>query len=343
MNTQRWRAYGAQLLGRLANLYDKVRHTNKKDSIIFLVCLAISTAMWLLLALSEVYTARITVPVKFTNVPDDRIIVSELISNIEMEVEAAGFSLVSYRIFSGFNTLKINLSGFTDNNTSTNLTISDTYLKDQLTAKLSSQDRLVKIRPERISVLYSAKQYKKVPIVVNDSLSFRKQYFLANKAVVTPDSVELFGPAVYLEQINQISTNAISLTDVHESVNQKATLILPDSVNDVSLNTKEVTITWNVDQYTEGTTKVGITALGLNKNQSVRFFPDSVSLTYQVGLKQFEQITSSMFTVEADFSDSLIWKNMAKIRLKPNTSSDKVAAIRIQPASVEFLFSKTDK
>lgn len=338
MNLKHWRTYAAQLYSSLANLYDKVRHTNKKDSIIFLICLAISTAMWLLLSLSEVYTARITVPVKFINVPEDRIIVSNLISEIEMEVEAAGFSLVSYRIFSGFNALQINLSEFA-HNTASKLEIPDNYIKDQLTTKLSSQDRLVKIRPENIGVLFSAKQYKKVPVLVNDSLSFRKQYFLASKVQVSPDSVQLFGPAIYLSKINHIVTNELVLTDMHETTRKQASLLLPDSVNDVSISTKKVDVTWQVDQFTEGTTKVGIQALGLAKQQAVRFFPDSVSLTYQVGLNQFEKITPSMFTVEADFSDSLVWKNMAKIRLKPNTSSDKVTSMRIQPASVEFLFS----
>jgi YbbR domain-containing protein len=343
MNTQRLREYSALFIEQLKSVYAKVRHTNKKDSIIFLICLAISTAMWLLLSLSETYTARITVPVKFTNVPNDRIIVSELISNIEMEVEAAGFSLVSYRLFSGFNPLNIDLENSTSNNEGNSLTIEDTYLKDQLTNKLSSQDRLVKIRPEKISIAYSTKQYKKVPVVINDSLTFRKQYFLAEKVLIKPDSVELFGPAIYLEKIDRISATQVILSDVHESVSKKLNLILPDIVNDVSLNTTVVDATWMIDQYTEGTVEVGVNSLGLKKHQSVRFFPDSVLLTYQVGLKQFEQITPSMFTVEADFTDSLVWKNMAKIRLKPNSSSDKVSYLRIQPAAVEFLFSNTSK
>jgi hypothetical protein len=343
MNTERLREYSALFIGQLKALYAKVRHTNKKDSVIFLICLAISTAMWLLLSLSEIYTARIAVPVEFVNVPTDRIIVSELINELEMEVEAAGFSLVSYRLFSGFSPLKIDLDNATKNEEGNSVTIVDNYLKDQLLNKLSSQDRLVNIRPEKINIVYSSKKYKKVPIVVNDSISFRKQYFLSKKVTTKPDSVELFGPEVFLAKIEKIGTSQIKLTDVHESVSKQLNLILPDSINDVSLNTKRVNVTWSVDQYTEGTAKIGIKALGLKKHQSVRFFPDSVLLTYQVGLNEFEKISPSMFSVEADFSDSLVWKNMAKIRLKPSTKSDKVSYLRIQPVAAEFLFSNTNK
>jgi len=343
MNTERLREYYALFFRNLKALYDKVRHTNKKDSVIFLVCLAISTAMWLLLSLSEIYTARITVPVEFVNIPADRIIVSELISELEMEVEAPGFSLVSYRLFTGFNPLEIDLENSIKNGEENSMTIVDTYLKDQLINKLSSQDRLVTIRPEKINITYSSKKYKKVPIVVNNSISLRKQYFLSKKVTTNPDSVELFGPEVFLEQIESIGTFQIKLTDVHESVSMQLNLVLPDNINDVSLNTKSVNVTWSVDQYTEGTAKIGIKALGLKKHQSVRFFPDSVLLKYQVGLNEFEKISPSMFSVEADFSDSLVWKNMAKIRLKPSTTSEKVSYLRIQPVAAEFLFSNTNK
>lgn len=342
MNKEKWRLRISHAYSQLVVVYDKIRHTNKKDTAIFLICLAISTTMWLLLSLSEVYTAQVRIPVTFSNIPNDRVVVSDLIDAVDIEVEAAGFSLVSYRLFSSFNPLEIDLSAFQVSSAVKKFRIPSTFINDQLSSHLGSQDRLVKVRPDSIFIEYSAKEYKKVPVVVTDSLAFRKQYFLENKVSTSPDSVELFGPAIYLAQISFVQTAPIAFTDVHETIVKDVQVMIPDSLKDVSVNVPRVTATWSVDQYTEGKVMIPISALGAPKNRIVKFFPDSAELTYQVGLNHFEQINANMFHVQADFSDTLTWKNRAKIRLKNTLAPAKVSYVRIHPTSVEFLFKQKE-
>ncbi|MFT6843863.1 MAG: YbbR domain-containing protein [Flavobacteriales bacterium] len=327
---------------QLKLIYHKITHVNRKNTIIFVICLGVSTAMWLLMSLSETYVASVKVPVEFSNFPKDKIVISTMLKEVEMDVEAAGFSLVSYRLFSSFNPLHIDLSLVEDDKTDKKITVSSQFIKEKLSQQLSSQDRLIRLKPETIQLEYSQKEYKKVPVVVHDSLQFRKQYFLDQAVQVMPDSVELFGPRIILDKINKIETAVVHITDVHQTLSKDIVVAIPDSLKDLSINVKTVKATWLIDQYTEGNCNLAITSKGLPRNQTVKFFPDSVRITYQVGLNHFDQINPNMFVVEADFSDSLTWKNRAKIRLKTVQAPSTVTYSRIQPAAVEFLFKENN-
>lgn len=324
----------------IERLYVLLKQTNRKNTVIFLVCLGISTTMWLLLALSETYTAAVRVPVRFEQVPSDRVVVSSLLSEIEMDVQAPGFSLVSYRLFSSFNTLTINLADFRVAKEVTNVNIPASFIKNQLEGQLSTQDQLIAIHPDTISIKYSVKQYKKVPVVVKDSLSFRRQHFLANLVNVVPDSVVLYGPSLTLQQIDTLFTEQVMVSDVHETFSKSLKLMMADSIQQVSVDTTQVKATWEIDQYTEGKFVLPVISKGLEKSKSVKLFPDSVQVIFQVGLKSFDNLSRELFEVSADFSDSLTWKNRTKIRVSVTKQPDLVRHVRIQPNSVEYLFEE---
>lgn len=343
MDLAKIKAFIEQMFSQLVSLYTKVIYTNKRDTIIFLVCLAISSTMWLLLALSENYTATITVPLEFKNFPEDRIVVSELPSEMEMDVEAAGFSLISYRLFSSFNEVVLDLGDLRVSKNAKHYSVATSFFENQLIEQLSSQDRLITIYPDSLSIDFSPKVFKKVPINVDDSLQFRRQFFLEDKVQVKPDSVTLYGPAMYLKNLSEVKTSRITLTDLHEPQSKDLSLVLPDSISDVSLDTETVNCFWNIDQFTEKVITVKVNTVLSQEHKSVKLYPDSVEIVCQVGLKNFEKVTPSMFSVVADFDDSLTWKGMQKVRLKLAQSSEDVDFVRIRPTAVEYLFKNNSR
>ena len=64
---------------------------------IFIFCLVLSSVFWMLSKLSRTYTVTIDLPIRYENLPDDRIWLLDESPRIVLEVEAYGFALVGYR------------------------------------------------------------------------------------------------------------------------------------------------------------------------------------------------------------------------------------------------------
>ena len=69
----------------------------------FLLCLVIASFFWLINALNGNYTKTITVPLKFINLPSDRVLANELPKSFNVDIKATGIKLL-------FLTLKENLN-----------------------------------------------------------------------------------------------------------------------------------------------------------------------------------------------------------------------------------------
>jgi hypothetical protein len=69
-----------------------------KRVIVFLGCLAISTFLWFLNALSKDYETTLIYPVKYVNLPDKRFLANDPPSNLELTIQAHGFTLLKNKV-----------------------------------------------------------------------------------------------------------------------------------------------------------------------------------------------------------------------------------------------------
>ena len=70
----------------------------KKISNQFLLFLGVSALIWLLITLSKEYTSSLDLYVKFTNVPQDKMLVNNNVQQIKVDVKASGFKIIRTRI-----------------------------------------------------------------------------------------------------------------------------------------------------------------------------------------------------------------------------------------------------
>jgi len=72
--------------------------TDRKSAVIFLACLLLSVAFWLLLSLSAESQETLVLKVQYRNLPDDKVLTEELPNDVKVVVVAEGFTLMGYKL-----------------------------------------------------------------------------------------------------------------------------------------------------------------------------------------------------------------------------------------------------
>jgi hypothetical protein len=89
---------------------------NNQRLIIFIICLILATILWFLNALSKNYTTQIAYPVRYIELPKNKFIINEPPSNLQLRVNAHGFTLLRYKLHMAFYPVELNVSEIIEEN-----------------------------------------------------------------------------------------------------------------------------------------------------------------------------------------------------------------------------------
>lgn len=312
---------------------------NKKVATFF-ICLCISSFLWLINALNRNYTKTISIPVRYINLPKNKILSVELPKFIQAEVKTTGAKLM----FIGFNQSKneiiIDASAVLNKNKNLRTVAINTALTVGSFAKiLNTEVELIKVKPDSIYFSFGKSYQKVVPVRPTILINFDPFYNYTNKVKITPSFVTLFGDSTVLSSIDSINTEKIVLNDFNSNISQKAKLNIPEELTQrVGLSSDEVLLEINVDKFTEKIVEVPLEAINVPANFQLRTFPDKVTLKLQVPMSEFEKLNPSLFKVVVDYKDSQSNKNKLKVSVIKAPANIKIT--KISPEKVEYLLRK---
>ena len=84
----------------------KIRHLLlSKDVLVFFFFLLVSALFWFVIALDKTYHERITIPIRYVNVPQNIAIVNQIPSSLELKIKDKGLNLWTYQQSNAFDTL----------------------------------------------------------------------------------------------------------------------------------------------------------------------------------------------------------------------------------------------
>jgi hypothetical protein len=119
-----------------------LRNFNLKENnrpLIFLVCLMIATVLWLVKAMEKHYESTVSMPVEFTNLPQDKVLVNTPPSRLIIKLKASGFTLLRQKFGLTLIPINFNVKLFT-NNALENKNLTDFFvLSDKYTSQIANQ------------------------------------------------------------------------------------------------------------------------------------------------------------------------------------------------------------
>jgi hypothetical protein len=301
-----------------------------KDVVIFSFFLLLSFMLWYLNSLEKDVEYEFKYPVRYGNLPEERVLAEDLPSRLELFLKLAGnhspvildVSTINYRRVPGSRTLSyyIITSG----------------LIPQLKNQLRAECQIISIKPDTLFFSFDMIISKKVQVVADVDVITERQYLIKGNIIVEPDTITISGPKRILDTIKTVKTRHKKLKGVNETIT-KSVAIAASKEYDVS--DKKVVLKIPVEQFTEAEIHVPIKILNSPDSINIKIFPDAVTVKCLVAVSDYKKIEEIPFEVVLDLSKADL-NSSEKIPVEIRNIPPFVSSLRVTPAKVDFLIEK---
>jgi hypothetical protein len=328
-----------QLKENIKNILKKGKIKADKRLVIFLFFVFLSTIFWFLNKLDQEYETEITLPVRYSEFPSDKILVNELPDFFKLRVKSHGYRLLEYKISNRFLPFPINVNGLT-------LRFNSRTSDDQLYALtrnlnvdvkrwLDSEIEILAISPDSLYFDFADRIFKKVPVKSNLKIVPATQFMVRGEIKFSPDSVTISGADPIVDTINEVYTQGKELLDLNTSYTNDIKL---KEIDAIDFSVDEVDVNIEIEKFTEGTQKVKLNIINVPDSLILRTFPNDISVSYFVALSDYDKVLPQLFEAIVDFSE--INNNDSKLSVKIINSPEYINTMRFNPEKVEYIIEK---
>lgn len=335
-----WSGFFIYLQNLWVNLLDWLdRVRQDRNVIIFLAFLVISTGFWFLNALRKDYTATLTYPVRFENIPDDMMLPDELKSKILLKVRAGGFVILRYQLSNTFLPLTFDVSEMKAWS-SGDVKGVYTVTKDghnRIVGQLSQGMELIEIEPDTLFVPLWERGTAKVPVKIETQLTFEKQFLQAGPVLLKPDSVEIYGPRKLIDSLEYIEARPLVFENIADTISTMVNLNFPPQIKS---SVKRVAAMIPVEPFTELNVSVPLRINGLPDSLRIKTFPSEIQISFRVGISKYEKIDRNMFRAVVDLEQVFNEERPDRLKVRMERIPEHVESLNFSPIFVEYLLEK---
>ena len=309
---------------------------NKKISKSFIGFLIASVLIWLLITLSKEYTATSTLPVKYTNISQNKLLQKEPTKEIDILVKSSGFNILRSRF--GHKSLALSANKLIRKSSSKYYFLT----KNQFIAiqkQLRSGVQLQEIALDTIYLEIGSLISKKVALKPNLEINYHIGYDILETVSIKPDSILISGPESQIEIIKAINLELLKLDDVMSDFSEDVKIILPKNSSNIKVNSNFTTISGKVEKFTEGTFQIPFKVDNLPEGIELTTLNKTVEVVFVVGLSNFDKIDKNFFKVVCDYNISKE-NNLSYLIPKVTTKSSFIKSFKVIPNKIDFLIQK---
>ncbi|WP_335964348.1 YbbR-like domain-containing protein [Galbibacter sp. PAP.153] len=305
----------------------------KPKASIFLMFLVVSIFIWFLISLSDTYISHVNFKLNYSGLPEDKLILGTPKKNLEVNIETSGFKILNYRIFK--RDLYLPLSDFTQQKNKYYM------LPQDIEEAIATQYKSIIVRriaADSLILNLGVNKKKQVKVVANVELDFAEDHQLRDSLLVEPDSVWVRGPEDVVDKVKLIETEEKEYKNIQEDFEHELKLMVPDSVADLELETKQVNVLGKVERYTEKIVLVPVQVKNLPNKINLKLYPDKVKVLCKAPISELKKVNESTFKIICDYknvSDSSTYL-IPEISEKPGF----ISSATILDRKVEFLIKK---
>jgi YbbR domain-containing protein len=173
---------------------------------------------------------------------------------------------------------------------------------------------------------------KRVPVKEKIEIQFKPQFDLKDSVSISPNEVEITGPAAVLDTVSYLYTKPESFEKLDADIEKMIEIIVPEKT---VIRPEKVMLKIPVERFTEKKIKIPISVKNKPADKYLKLFPSEVELITLVGLSEFENVKNSNFEVFVDFEKIDQSNENLSVSVRSNVSQLKI--IRFTPESVEYL------
>ena len=308
------------------------RFLTTKDFLVFLLFLGISTALWALQALRKNYETTVNMPIAYVNLPKDYIITNELPDHLKLTIEGKGSDLVRYRYGRVLSPLQIDMEEVVNGRRKV---ATSSYI-GSIHKQIKSETNIRRIYPDSILYVLEKQKKKLVQVALDAEIELEQQYTLSDSIQITPSRITAYGPQSELSKLDTVHTEQLVLEDVRDTITKTIAL---RSIRNVRYSDSVITVKIPSEKFTEKSIQMPISIKNVPSNYTLRIFPSSTTISYQVGLSSYEKVDASSFSLYVDFKEAK--KNgKDKLKVKFGKKSTKAFNVKLKPESIDYIIEE---
>ncbi len=313
---------------------------SNNNTFVFMICLMVSILFWVLKALSEDYRTEVEFPIEYARIPDNYALYGERPNELVATIEDAGYAIIRYRFAYVFSSLKIDVSGYFQENDSIvrdgKITLSQQVLKKGIEHELINTSKIISVFPEDVVLNYSRLEERNLPIKVLAEITTEQQHIVNGAIRTNPDSVMVIGSSSLLEKTKYVMTTPIRVNNVKDSVVRTVSLQSPEGLK---LNRKRVKLIIPVETYTEKIVEVPIQGRDFPDSLQIRTFPGVAKVSCICGLSVFSQVHPYDFVCYIDYK-SVKDKSIGQVEVKVENNSEYAQRVMLKTQTFDYLIEK---
>lgn len=324
-------------------IFKKEKYVINSDAITFSSFLILAFILWYLNSLGKIIDAEVSYPVKYINIPKERVIVDDLPSRLNLYLRGPGYSILKLKLTSGRTPIIIDIASVSYRRVPGSKTLSyyikTSVLAQKLSTQLRAESSLISIKPDTLFFSFDRILSKKVPVTPSLEINTARQYFLKGPLIIDPDSVTIKGPSRILDTVKSVRTRYRRLSGLYEAVEKEIPL---EKCKMYTLSDKRVKVKVPVEQFTEAEITVPVSLRNIPDSIELKIFPDEVKLKCLVAVSDYKKISETPFEVTIDLKKVDLQKT-DKIPVEVANIPSFVNSLRFSPEEVDFLIEKKNK
>ncbi|NJY62186.1 YbbR-like domain-containing protein [Salinimicrobium sp. CDJ15-81-2] len=305
----------------------------KTDINSFLFFLIFAIVIWIFVQFSKQYNEILNIPVKYVNVPPDKLLKEDNPEIIQLKMQENGFRIAWFSLFPP--TLTVDVSRASEENGRLVYVIDEN--RSQILEQLNINFDDNSFVRDALFIAFEQKQEKKLPVISRIEVQFAAGYSAVEELRVEPDSVRVSGPDNILDTLSAIRTFPVTFSDVKNDL-AGSVLLDTTALPKVTLYNKRANYSLDVEKFTEGKLQVPIELINVPEDLNVVIFPKETVLFFQVNLTEFNKVTASDFRIVANFNN--VRENqdfiIPEVVEKPEFTSN----IRLSEKRIQFIIKK---
>lgn len=266
---------------------------NKRIHIILATTL-FAILLWGSINMSYQYQVTAAAPLVIENIPAGRAIKTPVPHDLQMRFRGTGWRLAPL-VWGSELTYALDLK--TIPATQNALTLNDIAENLNLPAGIQPLD----MKPDSIYILLDSQTQKRVPVILDHTVTFREGYGQVGNTIVTPESVTIGGAKSLLQRIDLWATTRISFENLKAPVDTDVPLAESASYM-LSFSPSSVHVRINVQPFAEKTIPgLTIRVHSVPPNREVILIPPKIDIVVRGNIEQLSELTGSNFEATVDY------------------------------------------
>jgi hypothetical protein len=231
------------MFGTIKKFLQSFNLKENNKPLIFLVCLLIATILWFVKALEKDYETIVSMPIQYTNLPLNKVLLNPPPSRLNVKVKAQGFVLLRHKLGLTFSPINFNINTLTKTtlnkkNPTNFFVLSDQYIS-QISNQVNSEISIRDISPDTLFFHFDKLSEKKVRVISKLNISFQDHYNCSDSVKLSPSQIIVRGPSSIVDTLTGVYTKNQRFNNINATINQN---IMLEKIEQLEFSTYKINL-----------------------------------------------------------------------------------------------------